>query len=501
MTRKNANEFKSACREFLSMQGITALRPYGREVGVAEPTKKNKGELIEDVVAILAGEIPSTPRSTRGAPVKDDFVDPKITEYIKNLCALYPIERAEKGNDLFDMEARLQNVKENERVLTVEDPRAKELEKNGVREIFKGQLETLNGVSMLLPLSCMDSANKIIVSVDMIRAYDLREGDVITCYAEKRNAVLVATTILTINELVADYFRRGSFDELSACYPREKINFSEGKRHATITEKCLEWLVPVGKGQRGLVIAPPKAGKSSLLLEAVRSAKTLNKGMKVFTLLVDQSPENIGQFRHFVGEENLVYTTYEDEPERQVFAADFLLRRAKRYAECGMDILLIVDSFTALAHAFNDTDASTGGKVLLGGMESKTVQYIKRYFGAARCFERGGSITILGSLSIDTGNPADELLKAELSAIGNLEIRLSGELARRRVYPAIDLLHTEGKRSGALLGVKGEAFDGVLRGEYLPAYGIEALLELISASQTAEELEEKIYKQVKNKKK
>lgn len=501
MTRKNVNEFKLACLEFLSKQGLSALRPYGRDVGVAEPTKKSKNELVEAIVAILAGEASPTPRSTRGAPVKDDFVDPKIHEHIKNLCAQYPIVRTAQNLDVFDIEARLKNAKENEWVLTVEDPNARELEINGVREIFKGQLETLNGVSMLLPLNCTDSEQKIVISVEMIRAFDLREGDVITCYAEKRNSILVATTVLTVNEFVAESFHRGRFDDCLACDPQKKIHFYAGEPYGSVTEKCLEWLSPVGKGQRGLLIASPKCGKSTLLLEAARSAAKHNNGIKTFVLLVDQSPENVGHFRKFVDADNLLYTTYEDEPERQVFVAEFLLKRAKRYAECGKDVLLIVDSFNALAHAYNDTENSAGGKLLAGGMESKTVQYLKRYFGSARCLERGGSITMLGALSIGTGNPADELLKAELSAIANLEINLSEELAKRRVYPAIDLFNTQGKRNGVLFGAVGECFDVFLRNEYFSKYSEENLFTLISESTSFGELEEKAYKQFKNKKK
>ncbi len=497
MTRKNVNEFKYACKEFLSKQGIAALRPYGREVGVAEPTKKNKEELVSAIIAVLAGELSPIPRSKKGAPVKDDFVDPNIHEHMNYLCKRYPIVSETQCDD-FDVQTRLKELKEHPHVLRVEDPNARILERKEIREIYKGQLETLNGVSMLLPLNCMDNADKIIISVELIRVYALREGDVVTCHAEKRNNVLVATEVLTVNELVVDSFKRVDFDGCNVCFPQKQIHFYS-EQYNSVTSKYLQWLISIGKGQRGLVISPPKAGKSTLLLEAASTASKLNKSMRVFTLLVDQSPENIGLFRKLVGGENLVYTTYEDEPERQVFVAEFILKRAKRYAECGLDVLLIVDSFSGLAHAYNETDASVGGKVLPGGLESKTVHYLKRYFGSARCLENGGSITILGSVAVDTGDPSDELLKAQLSAIGNLEISLSDELAKRRVYPAIDILHSQGNRSGAQVEERELAFDAFLRGVYLPEFGGASLLELIKQSSSWEELEEKVYQSIKNK--
>ena len=495
MTRQNVNEFKYACREFLSKQGIAALRPYGREVGVAEPTKKNKEELISAIVAVLAGEIAPIPRSKKGAPVKDDFVDPNIHEYMAYLCKCYPAVSELQCDDL-DIQSRLKELKEHPFILKVEDPNARALERKESREIFKGQLETLNGVSMLLPLNCMNSVEKIIISVELIRVYSLREGDVVTCHAEKRNNVLVAIEVLTINELIVDSFKRVDFESSEVHFPEKSIHFYSEKYNSP-TSKYLQWLIPMAKGQRGLVLAPPKAGKSSLLLESVSAALKLNKSMRVFTLLVDQSPENIGLFRKVTGGENFVYTTYEDEPDRQVFVAEFILKRAKRYAECGLDVLLVVDSFSALAHAYNETDASVGGKLLLGGLESKTVHYLKRFFGTARCLGNGGSVTILGALAVDTGNPMDEILKAELSSIGNLEVSLSDELAKRRIYPSIDLVHSQRNHSSIQLEERERAFDAFLRSSYLPAFGNAALLELLKQSSSFEELEEKVYQAIK----
>ena len=131
--------------------------------------------------------------------------------------------------------------------------------------------------------------------------------------------------------------------------------------------------------------------------------------------------------------EQFLYTTYEDAPERQVFVADFLLQRAKSLADSGHDVLVLVDSFNALAHAYNDTDASVGGRTFACGIESKTIHYLKKYFGCARCLEKGGSITMIGALSEGTGNAADDLISAELSAVENLHIQLSDELAVKHI--------------------------------------------------------------------
>jgi transcription termination factor Rho len=342
----------------------------------------------------------------------------------------------------------------------------------------------------------MDSERKVIISVETIRAYDLREGDMITCYAEKRQSVLVATAIMTVNDYVVDTFKRSDFETKPVCFPKEKIIFHENGK-GTVARKLLQWLLPIGQGQRGLIFGAPKTGKSTLLADMHLASTVYNPGINVYSLLIDQSPEVVAHFRKTYGKDNVVYTTYEDEPERQVFVADFILKRAKRMAECGRDVLLFVDSFNALARAYNDTDASTGGKVLAGGLESKTVQYLKRYLGTARCFESGGAITIIGSLSTDTGNPADDLLRSELTPIANLEMTLDEKLARQRLYPAFDLLKVRGKFEDASPSSKEDVLWKFICNQYLPAYGWEGVLELFQENDTLRGLQKNAIDKIK----
>ena len=489
MTRKNVKEFKLACKEFLTSYSLHGLRPYGREVGVHGPTKKDKDALIEAIVSILAGELAPEPRSKRGAPVKDDTVDPKIYEYIGELCALYPM--LSEDGEAFDFKSRLKDLQDHPFTLMVEDPNADVLKEEG-REIVKGQLETLNGVSMLLPLKCVNANEKIVVAVEMIREYGLREGDIITGYTQKRNNALVLTTVLSINDLPSGSTYRGDFDTLEACYPQKKWGFLNSRAYTSVTEKYLDWLLPIGKGQRGVVIGAPKSGKTSFLLDVVESLSKIKSGVHLFVSLIDQPPEIVAQFQKHVKENNLVYSTYEDEADRQVFAAEFLLKRAKRYAESGKDVFLVVDSFNALARAYNETDASMGGRTTASGLESKTVQYIKRFLGAGRCFARGGSLTILGSVGVDTGNPADEFIKSELSSVANFEMYFNSELAQKRVYPAIDFIKSRGNGMDTLRTEEEKTLDVFLRNEYFSKHNDEHLIESVRETSSFAEFESKI---------
>ena len=494
---ENVKEYKYACKEFLSSFALNALRSYARSIGVCNPTKdKKKNVLIEEIVAVLAGEVLPQMPSTRGAPVKNDFVDPKLIEGMKEIRKAH----VEKGG-LEDTLIRLREVKEHPYLLRVAEPSKKELENTEVNTIYNGQLETVNGIAVLLPLDCVDSYEKLVVPMELIHIYDLQEGDVISCVAERRQNLLLVVNILQVNGQDIEYFQRGDFDSGKVCYPYQRIKFCEKASSNTMVAKVLEWLVVIGKGQRGLVVSPPKSGKTTLLMDMAISAKRANKNLSVISVLVDQAPEAISFYKAQVGGENVLFTTYEDSPERQMFIAEFALKRAKRYAETGRDVLLIIDSLNALSRAFNETDASIGGKTLAGGLESKTIQYLKRYFGTARCLEDGGSLTIIGALSVATGNPADDLLRAELAPVSNLEIVMSEDLAKRRIFPPIDLFETRGKRTSATSGLREGITNDLIRSDYLSAFSTEDLYRIIMDAENFQDMENKVFKQLKTKNK
>ncbi len=516
MNEKNLDTFKYSCKEYFSSLSIGSLRAYGRYIGVRNSTELKKLDLIDQIISILTGESEPIPRTNRGAPVKDVYVDPKIVSEIEKLRLLHfsrtenvsvsAGNNAQQNNELYGNGSwypfdQWQKKGQGKNVLRFEDPDGDQtdLRQKYSHPVYRGQLETLNGVSLLLPLNCMDSGEKIIISVELIRKYDLREGDIVTCHAEKSHNALVATDVMTVNDRVVGTFKRSHFDTCEACYPSERISLYEDKADASDTAKYLQWLIPLGKGQRGCVLSEPKAGKTKLLLEIAKSAKLYNRDLHILILLIDQSPENVGEFRKISNNERLVYTTYDDEPERQVFVAEFLLKRAKRLAEGGTDVLLLVDSLNSLARAYNDTDDSAGGRTLSVGLESKTIHYIKKYFGTARCLEQGGSITILGSLSMQTGNPADDLIAAELSSIANLEIRLNNELAIKRIYPAVDLKRSYVKQGDLLRSPEEEEFDFFIRNSFLTEGNETELLQLVNESDAYAKFTEKAKKQIKSK--
>jgi transcription termination factor Rho len=210
-------------------------------------------------------------------------------------------------------------------------------------------------------------------------------------------------------------------------------------------------------------------------------------------LLVGQSPELIADYQRFMLKGDLVATTYEDEAERHVFAAEFLFKRAKRMAEMGWEVVLVVDSLTQVAKAYNETDFSLGGKVLPCGLESKTMHYIKKYFGAGRCFNGFGSLTIIGGVSFGTGDAADDALYSELSSVANAEIRLSEDLARRRVFPAVDVGQSYSECAESLFAPQEHEAEMAFRKRILQDGGDEAARQVLEGSDTIAEFCKKMH--------
>lgn len=487
MNERALEELKQAYTEYLSTLSIGSLRSVGRHVGVNQSTLKKKGALVKDIVEILIGNVPPAAKTNRGAPVKDAYIDPKIFSKLDEIKFLYL-----SGITEDDTEANIPEAAEKQEVAdNVIDFRSPEYEpQQGYFEqaVYTGQLETINGVSSLFPLNGRDaSVEKIIVTVSEIKKHDLRDGDIVVCHAEKRHAALVATEILSVNSLPVGEDKRSRFELSEVCYPDQRISFYSEKSNSCAL-KYIDWLIPLGKGQRGVVTSSPKAGKTMLLKEVAKAVSEEHPDIRLLVLLTEQSPEAVGEFKKIVPKADFIYTTYDDEAETHVFAADFLLKRAKRFAEMGMDVLMLVDSLTALAHAYNETEESSGGKTLSCGLESKTLHYIKKFFGSARCLAQGGSLAILGTLSVDTGNPMDDILAGELLGAANSEIRLSDMLVAKNVFPAIDVAHSQTKRSDLLLTPEELKCETFIRNRYLSTFEAEDLAQLIEKSTSSAQL-------------
>ena len=495
MSKENLEKFKLRCKNYLATIDLHRLRAYGRHIGVERPAAKDKESLIEDIVAILAYELSPVERSKRGAPVKNDAVDPRIPEKIAAIKAECFVNDVMMDLPEFNFEKRYREMKEAQGdglYLVLNDPA---VERDGkVTDVtVRGQVSCMDDEWLLLPLDGSLPEQKVPIPAFVMEQNHLREGDVINCRCREKDDWKKVEVILSINGVGTVMLKdRANFDDCSACYSKEKIEVNKEGRVGTVLTKAFDWIFPIAYGERGCVISSPKMGKTRLLRNLATVTKTINGSAEVLVLLTDQTHETVNDFRNYFGEDGFAYTTYEDDVDRQIYVAEWILKRAKRYAEMGRPVVLFVDSLSALAKAFNDTEASMGGKTLPCGLEVKTIHYLKKYFGTARCLEEGGSITIIGSVCVDTGNPMDDIIARELSELTTLRIELSDDLALRRIYPAINFEKSQAGYNIEIKDAEGIETEVLLRNKVLPHIGSEGLINLLSEIETKEEFYEKV---------
>ncbi len=279
----------------------------------------------------------------------------------------------------------------------------------------------------------------IYISQSQIRKFMLRPGDMVGGQArppkdnERYYGLLKVEKVN--GELAEKSLNRPKFDDLTAIYPKEKIKLESGKQ--PISTRIIDLLSPIGRGQRGLIVSPPKAGKTTILKDIANGISANFKGIHLMAALIGERPEEVTDIQRNINGE-VIASNFDEPPERQTRVAEIALDRAKRLVEMGRDVVILLDSITRLARAYNLTMPSSG-RTLSGGFDPTALYPAKKFLGAARCFENGGSLTIIGTCLVDTGSRMDDLIYEEFKGTGNMELHLNRELANKRIFPAIDV--------------------------------------------------------------
>ncbi len=297
----------------------------------------------------------------------------------------------------------------------------------------------------------LPSPDDILVTQIQIKQYGLKAGDTVRCVVrapKEGEKYFPLVRIESINGLSPEVIRdRVPFDFLTPLFAHEKFNLVNGM--ANYSTRVMDLFTPIGKGQRGLIVAQPKTGKTVLLKEVANAIATNHPEVYLIILLIDERPEEVTDMSRSVKAE-VVSSTFDEPADRHVRIANIVLEKAKRMVECGHDVCILLDSITRLARAYN-TVAPASGKVLSGGVEANALQKPKRFFGAARKIENGGSLTILATALTDTGSKMDEVIFEEFKGTGNMELQLDRKLANKRIFPAIDLVASSTRRDDLLL--------------------------------------------------
>lgn len=340
------------------------------------------------------------------------------------------------------------NMKKKELIFAILKARA---EKDGLM-FMEGVLDILpDGFGFLRPINYLPSDEDIYISASQIRRFDLRTGDLVSGKArppKDNERYFGLLHVEAVNgqdpELAAE---RLHFPALTPIFPREKVKLEIASNK--YSSRIIDLIAPVGLGQRGLIVAPPKAGKTLLLKEIANSISTNYPDIKLMILLIDERPEEVTDMQRSVNAE-VISSTFDELPENHVKVSELVLERAQRLVEAKKDVVILLDSITRLARAYN-LIIPPSGRTLSGGIDPAALHRPKRFFGGARNIEEGGSLTILATALVDTGSRMDDVIYEEFKGTGNMELHLDRRLAERRIFPAIDIKRSGTRREEVLL--------------------------------------------------
>jgi transcription termination factor Rho len=415
-------------------------------------------ELERDSVAALVAEeeaLPSTdaaeepevaPRPSRSAADSDatsttgtddrDATDTESTRTESEPPGEFDDERASYGEGNSRRRRRRRGRGGPEGEPRSQEPAGEPVEVTGLLELRD------EGYGFLRTTGYLAGARDVYVSASQVRRFALRKGDLLHGFSrpqasnEKYPALL---RVDHINDRTPDEAReRPRFEDLTPLFPDERLRLELPDNPLETTGRIVDLISPIGKGQRGLIVSPPKAGKTTILKQLVYSIERNNPEVHLIVLLVDERPEEVTDMRRHVTRGDVVSSTFDRPAEEHTIVADLAIERAKRLVELGTDVVVVLDGITRLARAYN-LAAPASGRILSGGVDSTALYPPKKFFGAARNIEEGGSLTIMATALIETGSRMDEVIFEEFKGTGNMELRLDRRLAERRIYPAIDV--------------------------------------------------------------
>ena len=354
------------------------------------------------------------------------------------------------------------------------------IEANGILEVMA------EGYGFIRCENYLPGENDIYVAPSQIRRFNLKTGDIIRgnkrvrTAAEKFAALLYVTSVNGYPAYEAE--RRPNFENLTPVFPNHRIRLETSNRSA-LPLRVMDLLAPIGKGQRGMIVSPPKAGKTTLLKQVAKSV-IRDESMHLIILLIDERPEEVTDIKEEVTGSNVevIYSTFDELPERHKRVSEMVIERAKRLVEYGKDVTILLDSITRLARAYNLV-VPPSGRTLSGGLDPAALHMPKRFFGAARNMREGGSLTILATALIDTGSRMDDVIYEEFKGTGNMELVLDRKLSEKRIFPAIDILKSGTRRDDLLLSPEEFAAVNKLRNAFAqlkPEESAEKVLDLFA---------------------
>lgn len=410
-------------REKYESLGLTVLRDLAKSIGVKGVTTMRKEQLVDILVA----------KENEQSDVSEDTE--RTEDKNKDVAK---VEEKQEQNDKIKEEKQEQNMAELDSGIAA----------SGILEVLP------DGYGFIRCENFLPGENDVYVAPSQIRRFGLKTGDIIEgntrikTQNEKFSALLYIKKINGYTPEVAQ--KRGNFEDMTPIFPDEKIKLDIPG--APVSMRIMDLISPVGKGQRGMIVSPPKAGKTTLLKSVAKCVRYSNPDMHMIILLIDERPEEVTDIKEAIEGDNVevIYSTFDETPEHHKRVSEMVIERAKRLVEHKQDVIILLDSITRLTRAYNQV-IPPSGRTLSGGLDPAALHMPKRFFGAARNMREGGSLTILATALVETGSKMDDVVYEEFKGTGNMEMILDRKLSEKRVFPAIDIPKSGTRREDLLL--------------------------------------------------
>ena len=459
----------------LEAMKLQELRSMAKELGVDSPTTFPKRELVLKImekngVLVDESELPAPPKRRGGRPRKEQSDAGGFTEYVS------PQEESATVAPAFRPRSGLQPIADDQLA-----PEVSQMLSDGDCRDCEGILEIApEGFGFLRVQNYLPGPRDIYVANTQIRRFELKTGDKVTGKARphvdgKKYPGLLYITAIN-DRPPEEALNRRCFDDMTPIFPNQRLTMEREGGEQDLALRIIDLIAPVGKGQRALIVAPPKAGKTILMKKLANSISQNYPEAKLMVLLIDERPEEVTDMQRSISGE-VIYSTFDELPEHHTRVAEMVFEHAQRLVEQGRDVVILMDSITRLARAYNLVIPPTG-RTLSGGLDPGALHKPKRFFGAARNIEQGGSLTIIATALIETGSRMDDIVYEEFKGTGNMEIHLDRKLSEKRIFPAIDLNKSSTRREDLLL----------TREELDCAFNIRKLLSSANTSDATDQL-------------
>lgn len=447
----------------LAGNSIAELKEMAKGLNISGAAKMRKGELVDAITAAQGGKKPAQDKAPKAAKVEANKTESKqaSAEESDSDASEAKTENKSDNQDRFDDrdDRRSRNRNRNRNRNRERSPRNHDADpvvgEDDVLVPVAGIVDILDNYAFVRTRGYLPNSDDVYVSLSMVRKWGLRKGDAVTGQVrqpregERREKFNPLVRVDTVNGLsVEDAKKRVEFSKLTPLYPSERLRLETDQ--SILATRLIDIVAPIGKGQRGLIVSPPKAGKTMILQAIANAITTNNPECHLMVVLVDERPEEVTDMERTVKGE-VISSTFDRPAEDHTTVAELAIERAKRLVELGQDVVVLLDSITRLGRAYN-LAAPASGRIMSGGVDSSALYPPKKFFGAARNIEGGGSLTILATALIETGSRMDEVIFEEFKGTGNMELRLRREFADKRIFPSIDVDASGTRREELLMG-------------------------------------------------